>query len=102
MPSLQVEINHQLTKDQAKERLKKFVNEIFNKYKHDISELKINWVDDKNEFSFLKAGMKISGSLTIHPNLIIVKSQIPFAFYFMKSQIIKIIKQYGIEVLRKY
>ncbi len=80
MPNFQVEVPHELERNDAAEKLRQFSDNAKSEMPPEISELVENWDDDGNlEFSFKALGMQVSGQMVSLAERIVVSGKIPFA-----------------------
>jgi len=87
MPGFQVEIPHQLGKEQAIERLRPFVEKIAEKYKEQVSKSEGSWVENVLTFALTTYGFNITGTLTVDDDKVHLKGQLPFAAIPFKGKI---------------
>lgn len=79
MPGFNVEVPHQLGKEQALERLRPFVEKVAERYKDQVSKVDGNWVENVLNFTLTTYGFNISGAMTVEENAVRLQGQIPFA-----------------------
>jgi hypothetical protein len=87
MPGFQVDVPHQLGRQQAIERLKQFADTIVEQYKDQVSKSEGNWVDNVLTFALTTYGFTISGSLTVEDSAVRLEGQLPFAALPFKGKI---------------
>ena len=79
MPGFRTEVPHPLTKDEATEKLKVFLDNVREKYKDQVSEIGGEWVENKLDFSLTTFGFTIKGELTVEDKNAVLEGQLPFA-----------------------
>ena len=99
MANLDVEIPHNLTQEEAIERIKKLLGEIKRKHGDRISDLKENWEGNVGDFSFTAQGFDISGNLEVDSSTVKLTGKIPLALSLFKGQISKTIYEEGSRIL---
>jgi len=88
MPSFNSDIPHELGKDQAIGRLKKFTELIRAKFKDQVSNLEESWSDDDTlNFSFKSFGFKLGGKITVEEEIVKLTGDLPFAAIAFKGKI---------------
>ena len=87
MPSFNTEVPHQLGKDQARERLKGFLENVKRHYKDQVSEFTEEWSDDVLKFAMTTYGLKIEGVLTVTEESVLVDGSLPFVAMPYKGKI---------------
>jgi hypothetical protein len=87
MPAFQVDVPHQLGKQQAIERLRPFVDRIAEQYKEQVSKSEGNWNDNVLTFALTTYGFTISGVLTVADDAVRLQGQLPFAALPFKGKI---------------
>lgn len=91
MPAFQVNVPHNLGKDQALERTKSFLEKVAERYKDQVSKMDGNWVDNVLNFAMTTYGFTISGKLTVDEDKAHIEGQLPFAALAFKGKIEKTI-----------
>jgi Putative polyhydroxyalkanoic acid system protein (PHA_gran_rgn) len=99
MPSLDISIPHQLSQDEALNRIKRLLSEAKRDHGDKITELQESWDGNTGTFSFSAKGYDVSGSLEVHPNTIELRSKVPFAVSLFKGVITSMITQKAKELL---
>lgn len=79
MPSFNTEVPHSLGRDEAREKLKNFLDNVAKLYKDQVSNLEGNWNENELNFSFTSYGFAIKGDLTVEEDKARIKGQLPFA-----------------------
>lgn len=99
MSTLNVNIPHQLPKDEAQERIKKLLTNLKEQQADKISEVKENWEGDNATFSFNIKGFDISGGIQVNPESVDIQGELPFALSFFKGMIADLISSKAKELL---
>ncbi|MGL6227548.1 MAG: polyhydroxyalkanoic acid system family protein [Thermoguttaceae bacterium] len=99
MPQLNLNVAHQLSVEEATERIKKRLHDDMEKHADFVKEPKNDWVsDNKAEFSFKAYGFAVSGNVQSLPGSVDVSLSLPFAAIMLKNRIESEIKS-GLEQL---
>ena len=99
MPSLNLNVPHLLSQDQAVERLKEKFRTIKEVYKDQISSLEEQWDGSAASFSLATQGVTITGTVTIDPSDVKVHAKLPLAAMLFKSKIESKIRERLAEIL---
>ena len=99
MANLDVVIPHNLTRDEATERIKKLLAEIKRKHRDRISDLKENWKGNIGDFSFTAQGFKVSGNVEVNSSKVQITGKMPLALSLFKGLISKTIYEEGSKIL---
>ncbi len=87
MPSMSLSVPHQLSQEDAMNRLKHFLEKVKHHYASQVSNLSETWTDNLLEFAFTTYGFKIDGKLTVEPTQVAINGQLPFAALMFKGKI---------------
>lgn len=87
MSTLNVKIPHDLSKEEALERIKNMLNNLKKEQKDKITNLKEDWQDNKGSFSFSAMGFDLAGDVNVDDNNVEINSKLPFAVSFFKGAI---------------
>jgi putative polyhydroxyalkanoate system protein len=87
MPKFGVRVPHNLTKDEARSRLERFVEMIEQKYADKVSELTQSWEGDTLKFHFKSYGIPLDGGITVADNELNLAGDLPFAAMMFKGKI---------------
>jgi len=87
MPSFSTEVPHSMGKEAAKERLDSFLEKIGEKYKSQIGEMEGGWAGDVLSYSFVTFGIKVSGTMTVGEDKVVLTGEIPFSAMMFKGKI---------------
>lgn len=96
MPGFQTEVRHDLGKDEAKQRLSRFVERLREQYAQQVSDVEGTWCDDTLDFRLTTYGIKIAGKLLVYEDRVAVEGDIPFSAMMFKGKIADSIRQ-GLE-----
>ncbi|MFV1964015.1 MAG: polyhydroxyalkanoic acid system family protein [Pirellulaceae bacterium] len=87
MSSFRTEVQHQLGKEKATERLKTFLEQVAERYKDQVSHLDGTWADNILKFALTTYGFNISGTLTVEDNLARLEGKLPLAALAFRGKI---------------
>lgn len=87
MPAFHTEVPHSLGKEQATEKLKKFLEQVSERYKDQVSAIGGEWEENKLKFSLTTFGFTISGDLTVEEEVAVLDGQLPFAAMAFKGKV---------------
>ncbi len=87
MPKLNMTIPHQLRQDEALKRIQSLFEEVKNQFADKISNLREEWKECTDTFSFSIMGFSVSGTLSVNPCEVNLSSNLPFAISFFKGKI---------------
>ena len=80
MPNFQVEVSHQLERELAAEKLRRYSEAAKSEMPAEISNLEEIWDEEGNlVFSFTALGFKVSGQMISYAEIIVVSGKLPFA-----------------------
>ena len=99
MPSMTINVPHQLDQDEAMGRIKRLLGEVKNDYGDRVTDLKESWTDTGGEFSFRAMGFSISGKLQVRPNEVELKGNYPLAAIPLKGKIEQTIRERATQLL---
>src|SRR5207244_2877738 len=99
MASLEMNIQHRLSQDEALKRIKNLLTETKRDHGDKIANLKEEWKENVGTFSFTAKGFDVSGTLTVNRSNIELKSKIPFAVSLFKGTITSAINEKASELL---
>ena len=88
MPAFTAEVPHTLGQQAARERLEHFLDRIGEKYKGQIGEITGTWADDTLNFVFTTFGIKITGSMEVQDDKVILSGELPFSAMMFKGKIV--------------
>ena len=93
MSTLNVKIPHQLSRQEALDRIKNMLTGLKEQQKDKISNLQEEWQDNKGSFSFSVMGFDLAGDVNVDDNSVEINSKLPFAVSFFKSTIEEMIEK---------
>jgi putative polyhydroxyalkanoate system protein len=94
MPKFSVRIPHQLSQEEAKQRLNGFVDIIAEKMQDKVSDLEQSWDGDTVNFRFKTYGIPLSGRIAVADKELVVDGELPFTAMMFKGQIESTIHKY--------
>jgi putative polyhydroxyalkanoate system protein len=93
MSSIALQVPHQLSKEEAKQRIQKLLSNLKEEQKDIISRVDEEWTGDDCNFNFSAKGFDVSGTLQINPDHVAITGELPFALSFFKGMISDLIEQ---------
>ncbi|MCG8450034.1 MAG: polyhydroxyalkanoic acid system family protein [Pirellulales bacterium] len=93
MPKLNLEIPHQLSAEEAKERLQRFTEALESKFKDQVSDLQQSWQGDDLAFGFKTFGINIQGQIHVREEKLVLDGELPFSAMMFKGKIESEIRQ---------
>ncbi len=101
MPSIKLSVPHNLTKENAIERLRKMTEQIKKQYGNMVQNLSESWADDSGSFSFTVMGFDVSGKVKVEDREVNMQGQIPIAALAFKGKIESVIRDKMTELLEE-
>lgn len=95
MPKLTVAVSHNLTQDEAIERIKNLLNDVKSQFVDVIADLYEEWDDNRSNFRFKVLGFSVSGTLTVKTSQVKLYGNIPFAAMLFKNKIESTIRDHA-------
>ena len=92
MPKLNMTVSHNLTQDEAVERIRNLLNDVKTEFAEKVSDLNEDWNGNTGRFSFKAMGFPVSGTLMVKPGTVEISGNLPFAALLFKSKIETVIK----------
>ena len=92
MPGFNIEVPHQLSQEDAAERLKGFLDKIRERYQSQVKDLEESWDGNTLNYSFKTYGFKIQGEVKVEPESVTMQGDIPLAAVAFKGKITQSIK----------
>jgi hypothetical protein len=99
MPKIELNIPHSLTKDEALTRIQTFLPQLKEQHSDKIKDLQEKWNGNTGEFSFKVSGFKVSGTLQVGEDFVLINGELPFAALLFKGQIEDTIRAKAMELL---
>jgi putative polyhydroxyalkanoate system protein len=87
MPSVSVQVAHQLGQDGARAALENFMTANKDEVNQKITDLTQTWNGNVLDYAFKTMGMKISGTLEVQPDSVKVVTQLPLAAMLFKGMV---------------
>lgn len=101
MSKLNLNIPHELPKEEALDRIKKLLGNLKEEQKDTISNVKENWQGDAGDFSFKAKGFDLAGNIKVNDSNVEINSDLPFAVSFFKGMISSVITEKATTLLKK-
>jgi hypothetical protein len=87
VPKFNLDVPHNLSADEAKSRLERFIEMLKSQHGDKVSDLEQSWAGNKLSFGFKTYGFKIGGAIESLDNRLAVSGDIPFAAMMFKGKI---------------
>src|SRR5688572_24799356 len=87
MPSLSVQVPHQLSVPDAVSRLQGFLDEVRRDHADRLSNVQGEWLGETLKFGFTAMGMQIKGDLVVSDRDVHVAGNLPFAASLFRGTI---------------
>jgi hypothetical protein len=87
MPSLTVQVAHQLGQAGAQAALQNFFTANESTVTQQVTDLEQSWHGNILDYAFKTMGMKVSGTLDVQPDSVKVVTQLPLAAMLVKGMI---------------
>lgn len=91
MSALNLNIPHNLAKEEAVARIKNLLGSLKEEHKDNFSNLKEKWEGDTASFSFTAKGFDLAGNIIVNDNNVEINSKLPFAVSLFKGMISEMI-----------
>ena len=99
MASLNLNIPHRLSKEEALARIKNMLSNLKEENKNIVSDVQENWQGNKGDFSFKAKGFNLTGNIVVNDADVQINSNLPFAVSFFKGAISDMITKKTNELL---
>ena len=99
MPSLKMNIPHQLSQEEALSRIKTLLTKVKQEQQDKITNIKEDWKDDTGNFEFTAMGFDLSGIIKVQDDHINIDAKVPFAVSLFKGKIEELIDKKAKELL---
>jgi len=86
-------IKHQLSQEEALKRVRNLFSELRVQFADKIINLKEEWNENKDKFSFSVSGFSVSGELKVGPTQVEISGNLPFVVSFFRGKIESVIKE---------
>ena len=93
MPKFKAEVPHQLSREEAVQRLQGFLPKIEEMYKDQVSKMESEWTDDVLNFALTTYGFTISGELAVDDEKAHLNGKLPMAAMAFRGKIEKTISR---------
>ncbi|MBN1251620.1 MAG: polyhydroxyalkanoic acid system family protein [Bacteroidales bacterium] len=100
MPNLKISVEHNLNKDEAKERIMNLLANLKNEFKDKVSNVNEIWNEYNSEFSFRIMGLPVKGNLTVETETIVLDGKLPIAALPFKRNIESLIRNEAEKLLK--
>ena len=87
MPKFNVQVPHQLNKEEAAIRLNTFIDRVKNKFQDQVTDIQESWDGDALNFAFKAMGFAIQGKLMVEEEQLALDGKIPLAAMLFKGKI---------------
>ena len=101
MPKIELNISHELTQSEALIRIQNFLPKLKEQHSDRIKDLEESWNGNTGAFKFKISGFKVSGTLQVGDNFVLIKGEIPFAALLFKGRIEESVREKAVELLEK-
>ena len=99
MANLEVAVPHNLSQEEALNRIRNMFTQMKQEHGDKISNLKEEWNGNVGNFSFTAQGFDVAGTLTVNPSNVEFNGKIPFTLSLFKGAIVKTIEQQATKIL---
>lgn len=99
MPSMKIEVPHQLSEDEAMRRIQNLLTDIKRDYGDRVTDLEESWTGSGGQFSFRAMGFSVSGTLRVTPGAVELTGDYPFAARPFKGKIEGMIRERAEQLL---
>jgi hypothetical protein len=87
MSSFRTEVQHQLGKEKATERLTTFLEQVAERYRDQVTHLDGAWTENILKFALTTYGFNISGMVTVEDSLVRLEGKLPLAALAFRGKI---------------
>lgn len=87
MPSFHVEVPHNMTEEDAANRIKDVMERMRGRFEGQVKDMQQDWNGNSMQFSFKTMGLSIKGEMVAFAESVIVKGDLPFAAMLFKGRI---------------
>jgi hypothetical protein len=96
---MEITVDHNLTQDEALERVKKALSKAGVKYSDMVSDVQEEWNDCTGTCSFKVKGFKVKAKVTVGPERVYMKGNIPWLLSGFSSKIEDLLRENMLQVL---
>jgi putative polyhydroxyalkanoate system protein len=93
MPKFGVKVPHQLTRDEARSRLERFVEMLEQKFGDQVKDLQQSWDGDTLNFKFRTYGIQLDGGIAVADNELNLSGDLPFPAMMFRGKIESAIRE---------
>ena len=93
MPSIKMDVPHQLGQEEASNRLKGLLEKVRDRYGNQVSNLNESWDNNTLTFSFKTYGFDINGNVAVESDKVELEGGLPFAAVAFKGKIEQTIRE---------
>lgn len=90
---MKIEIPHQLSKEEAREKIKSLLSNLKEKYAGQVKDVEESWTDYRNDFKLGIGPLSTDGNITVNDANIEIDLAIPFFASMYKNQIKSLIEE---------
>ena len=101
MADLNVSIPHELSKEEALDRIKKLLTNLKKEQAQIVTDVKEKWEGERGEVQFSAQGFDLAGNIQVNDNSVDIDAELPFALSFFKGMIKKVIEDKASILLSK-
>lgn len=87
MPTMNISIEHNLQKEEALSRMKRFTEEMKSKYSGQVQDLREEWQENRGSFSLKIMGFALSGKIDTTDSSVNFSVEYPFIASPFKSRV---------------
>ena len=99
MASLNFNIPHNLSQEEALGRIKQLIDKLKTEQKGNISSAEENWEGNTGKFKFNAKGFDLAGKINVLPSAISIDAEVPFAVSLFKGRIKEMIEAEAAKLL---
>ncbi len=99
MSSLNINIPHNLSKEEALSRIKGLLQQVKVEQANIVSNVQENWQGDQGAFSFSAMGFDLSGLIDVKDDGIDINAELPFALSLFRGKIKEVINEKAKQLL---
>lgn len=100
MPKFKQEVPHNLTADEARERLQHFAESLESKLGDQVKNLHQTWEGNTLDFGFRTFGINVEGKMFVADDKVTIEGNLPFSAMMFKGKIESEIRQQLERILR--
>lgn len=90
---MKIEVPHQLSKDEAREKIKSLLGDLKEKYSGQVKNVEENWTDYRNDFKLGIGPLSTNGNIVVEDSNIQIDLEIPLFASMYKNQIKSLIEE---------